>query len=481
MDNTWIRRNAALKKAQYELLSVTATRDHHLQATWLDPVSGRQEGVATFLIQNRFPSLTRALPEVAWDEREIHDLFGYIPQGHPDLRPLIRTPRWPHAFRPLQNPPTSPPRWIDVEPDNPAQTVEGEGLTIMKVGPTHAGIIESGHFVFSLIGENVLHVDAHLFQNHRGVESLLEELPLADVAPAISRICGADTVSHQTNWALALEALVEYVPGPAITMGRIQLLECERVLSHLNDLAQIPAGVGFHVAHQQALAIKEYWQRGLQHLYGHRFLFDTVRPGWVSPVEADDVLRLVQGLRERWSPWRRLVEQHHGFQDRMTRVGIVKLAEVIRFGAQGVVARAAGKAFDARSILPLYQDLRPQPVIESRGDVQARFLVRLNELEDSLRILELAATRLRRIKMPHSPSWIPQSDVGGRRVVFTESPHGLNVHDVILDHGRVWRYHVRSATYRNWPLLARAVAGNTVADFPLINKSFELCYSCTDR
>lgn len=481
MAHPWIRQNVACKEAQAELLTVTATRDRRLQTIWLDPVSGRHETVTLDVRQERFPSLTPMLPEVAWDEREIYDLFGYLPEGHPDLRPLLRTPRWPDNWRPLRDRPNARPAWQDVDPDNPGLTVEGDGVTIMKVGPTHAGVIESGHFVFSLMGENVLHLDAHLFQNHRGVESLLEGQTVDAVGPIVTRICAADTVSHQTNWALAVEALAGYAVGTSLTLGRILLLESERVLSHLNDLAQIPAGVGFQVAHQQALAIKEDWQWGLQHLYGHRFLFDTIRPGWVAPVDPEQILQLVQAIRRRWDPWRRLVEGHHGFNDRMTGVGVTTLAEVVRFGGQGVVARAAGKAFDVRTLLPLYQDLRPDLVVESSGDVRARFSVRVRELETSLQIIEQAAVRLRRQAAPWNAHWCPPDGVSGQVVVYTESPHGLNVHDVAVDRGRVLRYHVRAATYRNWPLLAHTVPGNAVADFPLINKSFELCYSCTDR
>ncbi|PSR22011.1 MAG: NADH-ubiquinone oxidoreductase [Sulfobacillus acidophilus] len=482
MPKSWIAANLEYKKAGYELLSYLATREGRLHATWLNPVDREQKDVSTQVVDNHFPSLTRQLPEVAWDEREIHDLFGYRPEGHPDLRPLIRTPRWPHDFYPLRTRSNIPPQWLDVEPDNPAKTVTGDGITIMKVGPTHAGIIESGHFVFSLIGENVLYLDAHLFQNHRGVELLLEDRTIEDVRRIVSRICAGDSVSHQTNWALAVETLARWTAEPPLALRRIILLECERVLSHLNDLAQIPAGVGFQRAHQLALAIKEYWQQGLKRLFGHRFLFDTVRPGEAAATTPDDLGALVRELRRRWVPWRRLVEAHHGFNDRMAGVGIVKPQDVTRFGAQGVVARAAGKALDARSILPLYDDMAVQFIQESAGDVKARFYVRVAELEESLRLLEESARRLRRWGSNDSSPFIEDpSDLSGRTVTFTESPHGLNVHDITLARGRVTRYHIRAGTYRNWPLLAHTVPGNAVADFPLINKSFELCYSCVDR
>ena len=479
MVSSWQKQNQELKDAKYELLAMTADRRGNLTTSWLDPASSSRVFSNLEVSDGRFPSLAAVLPEIAWDEREIHDLFGWIPTGHPDLRPLVRTPRWRQDFFPMMSGGQAP-KWLDVEPDLPAKKVEGEGVTIMKVGPTHAGIIESGHFVFSLIGENILHLDAHLFQNHRGAEALLEEKPLQQVAPLVTRVCAADTVSNQANWALALEQLAGFKQSPQLVKERIILLEAERVLSHLNDLAQIPAGVGFQVAHQRALAMKELWQRSLKTLFGHRFLFDTIRPGWARYAPSDTLLADLSKLRSLWIPWKQLVSGHHGFVNRMQGVGKASLDQVIRLGAQGVTARAAGKMFDARQSLPWYSEFFRGPLIQSSGDVQGRFRVRLDELEASLEMIEQAALGLSRTNL-QDQKFTPPLTLSGRAVTFTESPHGMNVHDVTLEDGRITRYHMRSASYRNWPLMAQAVAGNGVADFPLINKSFELCYSCTDR
>ncbi|RIV20284.1 NADH-ubiquinone oxidoreductase [Alicyclobacillaceae bacterium I2511] len=474
----WTHYNSQQKQAGHQLLALTAFQGHRLVCHWLSP-----DGFVTAAVLHwsglDFPSLSPHLPEVAFDEREIHDLFGYVPKGHPDLRPLMRTPRWPADFYPLNGTSQFPPNWLDTQPDNPAKIVEGDGVTVMKVGPTHAGIIESGHFVFSIIGENVLHLDLHLFQNHRGVEKSLEGLALEEVPRLVSRICGADTVSHQTNWAMAVEQLAGYQVPETLRWERVVLLESERVLCHLNDLAQIPAGVGFQVAHQRALAMKELWQRGLLELFGHRLLFDTVQPGGAARVEVDSLLKLIQTMNKVWHPWRNFVEKHHGFNDRMTGVGLVRRDDAARFGAVGVAARAAGLNFDVRTLMPLYQNLTIPATKGGAGDVAARFKVRLQEVESSWRILQIALNHLR--EAPAILRWHPPEDLSGEIVSYSESPHGLNVHVVELEQGHVRRYHVRPATFRNWPLVAMATAGNAVADFPLINKSFELCYSCSDR
>ncbi len=476
--NEWINDNISHKKAGDVWLALTGYRDGQIKSHWLR-ANGRIDEVKTACMDAQFASLTPSLPEVAWDEREIHDLFGYHPKGHPDLRPLVRTPRWPASFYPMQKQSDDHIEWTDVEPDNPAKVVEGEGITIMKVGPTHAGIIESGHFVFSIIGENILHLDAHLFQNHRGVEKALESLSVQEAKPLISRICGADTVSHQYNFLSAVEQLAGRKVPEMIEWQRIILLESERILSHLNDLAQIPAGVGFTVAHQRGLAMKEMWQKGLSAIFGHRFLFDAMYQEKLAVSKKEQLQQLLASFITQWHKWRKLADRQQGFHDRMRGVGVVKRDDAEQLGAVGVALRAAGVSVDVRTLMPLYRHNRIHIPQVTGGDVEARFQVRLQEVEHSIALIRNALEHLQGNQQ--DTSWSIPDDLTGEAVSYSESPHGLNAHVMQIQNGVILRYHVKSGAYRNWPVLAFAVAGNAVADFPLINKSFELCYSCADR
>lgn len=473
----WILSNKAHKLAGDQLLALTGYRGNCLKAHWLCP-DGKVSEENLHWEGNHFPSLSPHLPEVAWDEREIQDLFGYVPEGHPDARPLVRTPRWPTEFFPLADTIDLKLNWLETEPDNPALTAEGEGITVMKVGPTHAGIIESGHFVFSLMGENVLYLDAHLFQNHRGLEKALENLDPYHALPLVSRICGADTVSHQYNLVSAVERLAGREVPESLKWQRILVLEAERILSHLNDLAQIPAGTGFQVANQRGLAMKERWQRGLAQAFGHRYMFDTLSFGSVHIRDLDSLGTLINAFEKEWSRWRRLVDNHQGFHDRMRGPGVIRRDDAERLGAVGVALRATGIASDVRTMMPLYQEIGFNPAKADGGDVEARFQIRLQEIESSTRIIK---TALEQVNSRFEYDWKPPLDLSGDVVGYSESPHGLNAHVIQLAHGRIRRYHIRSGAFRNWPILAVAVAGNAMVDFPLINKSFELCYSCTDR
>ncbi|HEY2056615.1 MAG TPA: hypothetical protein VGH14_21990, partial [Solirubrobacterales bacterium] len=113
---------------------------------------------------------------------------------------------------------------------------------------------------------------------------------------------------------------------------------------------------------------------------------------------------------------------------------------------------------------------------KARGDVAARLELRAIELAVTLELLGdlLAEPIAADAARPYGPA----DPIGVARV---EGPRGETTCAVELESGRVRRLHLRSASYANWPALAQATSGNLLPDFPLINKSFELCYACADR
>src|SRR5689334_20139939 len=119
-----------------------------------------------------FQSITPHVHAAQWYEREIRDMFGLIPQGHPDLRRLVRHEHWPKGTHPLRK--DLP--WDRVlgrqQGEHHFRHIEGEGVFIVPVGPIHAGIIESGHFRFSVAGEPIMQLELRHFWKHRGVEKL---------------------------------------------------------------------------------------------------------------------------------------------------------------------------------------------------------------------------------------------------------------------------------------------------------------------
>ena len=407
-------------------------------------------------------SIVDLAPAADWDEREAHDRYGLQFAGHEPLRPLL-----------------------DHDPDLASWTVpvEGVGTHQVAVGPVHAGVIESGHFRFHVVGERILVLDPRLFYKHRGLEVAAEGLPLADGLAYAQRACGACAVSNAVAYAQASEMLKGAAAMPAVSRARTVLLELERLYNHLNDIAAICAGVGFATGNMAFAALKERALRLSQAVGGHRFLFGTVH---VARSEIELAGPELQGARDclrdlhvdAAASWREL-EFAAPFQARLDGIGLLTRDAADRLGAVGPAARAAGSREDVRAHSPglLYgSSFAAARLDRPDGDVAARLRIRAAELEQTFELLdELLAAPLERASAGVSGT---EQELAVARV---ESPRGETVCVVEGSAGRLQRLHLRTGSYANWPALAHATAGELLPDFPLINKSFELCYACVDR
>ncbi len=396
------------------------------------------------------------------DEREAHDCFGLRFDGHEPLRPLLAHPVAPEAW-------TVP--------------VQSHDAYQVAVGPIHAGVIESGHFRFTVVGERILHLDLRLFYKHRGLESAAEGRPLADGLAYAQRVCAACAVTNTVAYAQACESLLGLAPDRNLRQARTLLLELERLYNHLNDISAICAGVGFAPGSMAFAAFKERAQRLNQRLGGHRFLSDTValasstlRIGMADARPAREELRALAS--EERALWREL-RFAASVQDRLGDVGKLTHADALHLGAVGPPARAAGIDHDTRSESPRlsYHGFTPARLERASGDVAARLDIRQVELRQTFTILdELLSGGI--FRGGAEPLETASARVGVARV---ESPRGETVCTVVSDGSTLERLHLRTGSYANWPVLAHAARENLLPDFPLINKSFELCYACADR
>ncbi len=406
-------------------------------------------------------TLVDEIPAAAWHEREAHDLYGLRFSGHEPLRPLL------NHDAPLE-------AWT-------VPTV-GHDVHQVAVGPIHAGVIESGHFRFHVVGERILHLDVRLFYKRRGLEQAAVGRPLAEGVAHARRACAACAVTNSVAYAHACETALGLAPDRELRRARTLLLELERAYNHLHDLSAICAGVGFAPGTMAYAALKERVQRINAQLTGHRFLFDTVTLG-ASEVVVDgptarmarDELRAVGD--EHATTWRQL-QFVVGLQERLDGVGVLGRDDAEHLGAVGPAARAAGVRHDARSESPRlwYHDFDPVAPPLLAGDVASRMAVRAWELEQALELLQELLERP--VQPGHAQHATEPASLGVGRV---ESPRGETVCLVERDGDNVRALHLRTGSYANWHVLAHAAAGNLLPDFPLINKSFELCYACADR
>ena len=432
-----------------------------------------------------YESLTPLFPSAAWYEREIKDMFGIVPTGHPDPRPLVLHESFPEGFYPLRK---SLPVDADVHGKREIKmnTAKGEGVFQVGVGPIHAGIIEPGHFRFSQAGESMLNLDAKLFFTHRGIEKTLEGKTPWEALPIVERICGACSIANTWSFCQAVEQVAGVRVPRRAQIIRTLLSEIERITNHVGDIGNIPAGVGFNPAISLGSRTKESLMRLQERIAGNRFLRGVIVPGGVSqditPGLIADIKATLEEAEINADDINTMFAEQSNFQNRIRTTGIIRKKTAMDLSMVGVGARASGFAHDSRKDFSygVYPELDFELVTETDGDVAARISVRVMELRESFQMVEQLLTLLEaetegelRVELPVA---------SGEGFGISESARGSDFHYVALDNeGRIDRIFVRSASYCNWPALPIAVQGDIIPDFPLINKSFELCYACLDR
>ncbi|HEX9052207.1 MAG TPA: NADH-quinone oxidoreductase subunit C [Anaeromyxobacter sp.] len=475
-----------------------ATADRDLKVRWIfEPAAGGAPlpdvfvSVVASLDPGRpeLPSLSAAVPAASWHEREARDLFGVAFAGHPDPRSLVLHDGWPEGLHPLRkrfDPARRPP--VERAPEFPHLRVEGEGVFEVPVGPIHAGIIEPGHFRFSTVGESVLNLEARLFYTHRGLEKRIEGLGVEDALLVAERTCGVCSVAHGLGFCEAAEQIAEVeVPRRARVLRAIAL-ELERLYNHVGDIGNVAAGASYHYGTSAGLRMKEALQQLNEQLAGHRFLRGLVVPGGVRVDLGTEQARAIEAAlaatAEGLASLMERIENNPTVTDRLDGTGVLPQKDAIALGVTGIAARASGVDRDARRDHPhaayVEKGLEVAVAAAADGDVHARVDVRAAEARESVRLVRtlLGMLPAGRLRAP-LPRGLPPWRAG---IAATESPRGASIHWLRSGgDGRIDRYHLRSASYANWPAVPLAAQSAIVPDFPLVNKSFELCYACTDR
>lgn len=433
------------------------------------------------------PDLAPIFPAASRMQRALHDLLGVEISGG-DARPWLRHDGWPadrfplrRDFDPATAYPPGPGDYVFVQ-------VEGDGVHEIPVGPIHAGIIEPGHFRFSVVGEKVLRLEERLGYVHKGIEKRFETLPLHEGYRLAGRVSGDSTVAYAWAYSMAAESASGCtVPERALWL-RALMLERERIANHLGDLGAIANDAGLAFGLAQFMRLREDWLRLNAELFGHRLLMDRIVPGGVSvepPGHASERLAAQCDAVEReLQILKKIYDDHAGLQDRFLTTGRVEPPLAAALGVIGLAGRASGQAWDLRVDAPCapYDKLEVNMATHRNGDVAARVTVRFEEVFESLRLIRLMLDRLAggesRVSLP------PAVD-GGRGIGWVEgwrgdvlvaveaggaSPHGVSIR----------RCHCHDPSWQNWPAVEHAIIGDIVPDFPLINKSFNLSYSGQD-
>lgn len=439
-----------------------------------------------------FISLTTAVPAVNWQEREIQDWFGLKAIGHPNPRRMALHDDWPdvHPLRKDFDLRTVLPPFEGER--HQFRSVEGEGVFQVPVGPVHAGIIEPGHFLFSVAGEPVLYLQIRLFYTHKATEKLFESIPVTRGVFLAESISGDSSFSHSTAFCQAVERAGEIAVPMRARFLRVIFLELERVYNHAADIGAIATDVGFVVANAHAMQIKEAVLQLNEHLAGNRLLRGMNCIGGVrrdlSNEQVERLQRVILLLRKKFESLVSLILSSASTIERLENTGVLAPQTAADLGVVGVAGRASGIDLDVRRDHPYagYDQISFRTPLHEAGDVLHRMMIRIEEVRESFSIIERAAARLRleRALMSHeavAARW--ETLPPGRCALgFVEGWRGEILHWIrTAPDNRLARCKIKDPSLQNWPALSEAVLGNIIPDFPVINKSFNLSYSGADR
>ena len=430
-----------------------------------------------------FPSITPVMPAANWYEREVQDLFGLLPVGHPDPRPLVLYDDWPAGEFPLRKdfersrrPPRTPRPYE-------FRRVEGEGIMEIPVGPVHAGVIEPGHFRFSVAGEPIVSLEIRMGYVHKGIEKLSEAMPYPQGVMLAERISGDASAAHSVAYCQTVEGLAGAEAPERAQYIRTVVLEMERLYNHFGDLAGIALDTAYSVPAAHGYLLRERMLGLNECITGSRLLRSVnVLGGVRRDITADDRTKLLSSLvklRLEFEDLVGLMLSSPSMLDRVETTGVLRREVAEALNVVGPAARASGIDRDVRRdrAYAAYAHLSFIVPTEQAGDVGSRMRVKIAETRESFSIIEQALDG-----MPGGPIREEMREIpsGEEALSFVEASRGELLHWVRSGQGSPDRHKVRDPSFCNWLAMEHAVLGDIVPDFPLINKSFNLSYSGND-
>ena len=356
---------------------------------------------------------------------------------------------------------------------------------VVPIGPQHPALKEPVNFRVIADGETIVRLELDISYNHRGIEKAAESRDFVRVLPLLERICGICSHSHTTVFAKGIEELMKVEVPPRAQYIRTIVAELERMHSHLLWLGVAAHEIGFNTLFMWTWRDREAVQDVLESITGNRVNYGTNEVGGVRRDLTPDVVRsslkLLRPLEDRLAAYRDMVNEEETMMIRFRGIGKLSRAEALRLGTVGPTARASGVEYDIRRDDPylIYEDLPWNVVTDSHGDVYGRTLVRIGELEQSLKIIEVALEHL-----PNGPikKATPRAAPRGELLSRYEAPRGELAHFMRTNNtDKVERLDIRTPTLANWTSVAVSLVHQHLADIPVVVAAIDPCLSCTSR
>ena len=464
------------------------------------------------------PSVTGVWKAADWFEREAYDLFGIRFEGHPNLKRILCHKAFRgHALRKDYDPGQ---RWLlrEGEQDAPGWAVETQEdedhfeTQVLNLGPSHPATHGTLRTVVRLDGELITRAEVEIGYLHRCFEKMAEQHTWNQVIPYTDRLNYCSAMMNGVGYALAVEKMLGIEAPPRAQVIRLILSELSRIMDHFVDIGANLNDLGAMTPFLYMYEVREEMYSVLEACCGSRLTMSYVRIGGLSfdvpPDFVESVRYLLGRIPKVLGDMERLITENRIFRDRTEGIGVMSAEDALDWGWTGPCLRASGVPYDVRKASPYlgYENYDFKVPIAQAGDTYARFLVRVEEVRQSARLVEQALDRLAPgpvIVDDHNVALPPKEEVytemesliwhfklvmegmkvpAGEGYGFTEAANGELGYYIVSDGGgKPYRIKVRPPCFAIFQAFPHMLPGLMVADTVAILGSMNVIAGELDR
>jgi Ni,Fe-hydrogenase III large subunit/NADH:ubiquinone oxidoreductase subunit C len=423
-------------------------------------------------------------PGAAFHELEATDLLGIIFEGNKPAGHFVLSEYWPQGVYPLRKDvkaneiKLSPPQETNKPAEDPRQVK-------IIIGPQHPALLEPEKFSVTVDGETVTKVEPRIGYVHRGIEKATESRTYLQDVYLVERICGICNSIHAAAFVEAVEKIIKVDIPPRAKYLRVIALELNRLHSHLLTLGHAGLEIGYETLFQYFWRDREPIMDLIELTSGNRVYSSLMSVGGVRrDIKNEDIPKIksvLKTLRGQLPFYRQIYTDEPTLRLRMKDVGVLERKDALALSVVGPVARGSGVDIDVRKDEPYeaYAEIPFKEIVYKDGDTWARMNVRMDEVEESINIIDYVVDHL-----PSGPIKVnlPRSVPAGEAVNRVEAPRGELFYYVKANGtDKPDRVKVRTPTFANLPSFLKTAIGESIADVPANFVSLDPCFSCTDR
>ncbi len=356
----------------------------------------------------------------------------------------------------------------------------------IPVGAQHISLLEPLHFKFTTENEKIVDTQANVFYVHRGIEqACCTKFKFRQVSFVVGRVCGLCSISHTTAYSQVAEKLVKIEVPRRAKYLRMLVIELDRIHSHLLCLSHVAENSGFEALFMKTMQYREQFMELLESVCGNRVQYDYSIVGGVTRdlkwEVAQEILKRVKRFQPQLKELLDIYRNNWTLSLKNKEAGAITREDAMRLNVVGPFARAAGLGIDVRNetedLLP-WREVGFEMITGTGGDVYARNVLRLREIEVSMRIIENVIKGLPETPIITATKAFPD----GEAVVRIEAPRGELFYYAKGNKTQILeRLKIKAPTFSNISAMIEGFKENEYGSVPAIIASYDPCLSCTAR